>query len=71
MLPYRLEAHGQEMVRRQQTGGLLPAGVPECLYGLEAPAQQILGHRLHQHPAEPLPLIAGLDEGRDQLDGVR
>lgn len=71
VVPDRLEAHGKKMVRGKQAGGLFPASVTEGLDGLETPPQQILGDRLHHHPAQALSLIARHDERRHQLDSVR
>ena len=71
MRAYGLEAHRQQMVGGQHARRLLPPGIAERLDRLEAPPQQILGDRLHHHPAQPLPLVAGHDPGRHQLHGVR
>ncbi len=67
----RLEADRQQVLRREDAPGLLPAGIPEGLDRLEVPPDQILGHRLDQRPADPLPLVAGQHPRGHQLHRVR
>ncbi len=58
------------MIRREHTAELLRAAVPERLDRLEAPAQYVLGDRLHHDAAEPLALVLGNDQTGDELNGV-
>ncbi len=58
------------MIGREHTAELLRAAVPERLDRLEAPAQYVLGDRLHHDAAEPLALVPRNDQTSDELNGV-
>ena len=71
MRAHGLEADRAQVLGRQHAGGGLPALVAERLDRPHAPAGQVLGHALQQHPAQAAALEVGQDVPGHQQDRIR